>query len=49
MKPGLSAHAGDPKGAADSLSPLLEEAEKVVPQNMRQKTPVKVGVSDLDG
>ncbi|KAI7735432.1 hypothetical protein M8C21_033033 [Ambrosia artemisiifolia] len=45
LKPGLSAHAADPKEAADSLLPLLEKAEKVVPQSMREKTPVKVGAT----
>ncbi|KAF5772803.1 putative apyrase [Helianthus annuus] len=45
LKPGLSAHASNPKEAADSLLPLLEKAEKVVPQNMRENTPVKVGAT----
>ncbi|XP_076896477.1 apyrase 2-like [Bidens hawaiensis] len=45
LKPGLSAHAADPKEAADSLLPLLEKAEAVVPQAMREKTPVKVGAT----
>lgn len=49
LTPGLSAHAADPKEAADSLLPLLEIAEKVVPKDMRQNTPVKVGVSDFYG
>ncbi|XP_076946008.1 apyrase 2-like [Bidens hawaiensis] len=47
LKPGLSANAKDPKVAAETLLPLLEKAEKVVPQNMRKTTPVKVGVSDF--
>ncbi|KAI3688090.1 hypothetical protein L1987_81798 [Smallanthus sonchifolius] len=45
LKPGLSAYPTDPKKAADSLLPLLEKAEKVVPQNMLQDTPVKVGAT----
>ncbi|XP_076907961.1 apyrase 2-like [Bidens hawaiensis] len=45
LKPGLSANAKDPKVAAETLQPLLEKAEKVVPQNMRKTTPVKVGAT----
>nr|XP_043613236.1 apyrase 2-like [Erigeron canadensis] len=45
LKPGLSAYATDPIMAADSLLPLLESAEKVVPKDMRQNTPVKVGAT----
>ena len=44
---GLSAYVTDPKVASNSLMPLLEKAKKVVPQDMRQNTPVKVGVSDF--
>lgn len=49
LKPGLSAYAKDPKAAANSLQPLLEKAEAVVPQELRSKTVVRVGVSDLYG
>ncbi|GKD18422.1 apyrase 2, partial [Tanacetum coccineum] len=51
LKPGLSAYAidpkavTDPKAITDSLLPLLEKAEKVVPKDMRQNTPVKVGTT----
>lgn len=45
LQPGLSAHANDPKAAADSLLPLLDKAEKVVPKDVRQNTPVKVGAT----
>ncbi|XP_057509767.1 apyrase 2-like [Actinidia eriantha] len=45
LKPGLSAYAKDPKAAADSLRLLLDEAENVVPQDLRRKTPVKVGAT----
>jgi len=43
-KPGLSAHAKDPKVAANSLVSLLEQAESAVPAELRHVTPVRVGV-----
>lgn len=45
-KPGLSSYAKDPQEAAESLVSLLEEAEKVVPVELREQTPVRVGVSN---
>ncbi|KAL1814182.1 hypothetical protein ACET3Z_024247 [Daucus carota] len=45
LKPGLSAFAKDPKAAANSLQPLLEKAEAVVPQEIRPKTVVRVGAT----
>ncbi|KAA8516247.1 hypothetical protein F0562_016540 [Nyssa sinensis] len=45
IKPGLSAFANDPKAAADSLLSLLEQAESVVPQELRLNTPVRVGAT----
>lgn len=43
--PGLSAYADNPKQAAESLIPLLEQAERVVPVNMQPKTPVMLGAT----
>ncbi|PNT06832.2 hypothetical protein POPTR_013G053700v4 [Populus trichocarpa] len=45
VKPGLSAYADDPQAAAESLVPLLEEAERAVPQAWRPETPVRVGAT----
>ncbi|OVA12610.1 Nucleoside phosphatase GDA1/CD39 [Macleaya cordata] len=44
-KPGLSAYANDPRQAAESLQSLLEQAENVIPQELRSKTPVRVGAT----
>ena len=44
-KPGLSAYAADPRKAAESLVSLIEEAKQVVPAELRDQTPVRVGVS----
>jgi apyrase len=43
-KPGLSAYASDPRQAAESLVSLLDEAKGVVPAELRDQTPVRVGV-----
>ncbi|XP_077235930.1 putative apyrase 1 [Tasmannia lanceolata] len=45
LKPGLSAYASNPQLAAESLKSLLVEAENVVPQELRHKTPVRVGAT----
>ncbi|KAL8227175.1 hypothetical protein R6Q57_017007 [Mikania cordata] len=43
--PGLSSYANNPKEAADSLLPLLADAQEYVPQDMQPNTPVKVGAT----
>ncbi|KAI4348429.1 hypothetical protein L6164_009154 [Bauhinia variegata] len=45
IKPGLSAYAQNPQQAADSLIPLLDKAESVVPRELHPKTPVRVGAT----
>jgi guanosine-diphosphatase len=42
LNPGLSAFASDPSAAAASLDPLLEEAMRVVPEQLHSCTPVEV-------
>jgi len=42
VQPGLSAYARDPTAAAASLDPLLKEAMRVVPKELRKCTPVEV-------
>ena len=42
LHPGLSAYPSDPAGAAASLNPLLEEAKRVIPQDLWSCTPVEV-------
>ncbi|KAG1728521.1 nucleoside phosphatase family-domain-containing protein [Suillus paluster] len=42
IQPGLSAYAGLPTAAAESLDPLLDEAMNVVPDSLRSCTPVAV-------
>ncbi|KAF3646392.1 Apyrase 2 [Capsicum annuum] len=44
-KPGLSAYPSDPAAAANSLKSLLEQAEDVVPMELRSNTPVRVGAT----
>ncbi|CAK7341331.1 unnamed protein product [Dovyalis caffra] len=45
VKPGLSAYGNDPQAAANSLAPLLHQAESVVPQELRSNTSVRVGAT----
>ncbi|XP_048554630.1 probable apyrase 2 [Triticum urartu] len=44
-KPGLSAYAQDPREAAQSLVSLIEKAKEVVPAELRDQTPVRVGAT----
>jgi apyrase len=44
-KPGLSAYASDPREAALSLVSLIDKAKEVIPTELRDQTPVRVGVS----
>ncbi|CAM8910571.1 unnamed protein product [Rhodiola kirilowii] len=45
LKPGLSAYPNDPNRAAESLLPLLEKAQSVVPPELRSETAVRVGAT----
>jgi GDA1/CD39 (nucleoside phosphatase) family len=42
LQPGLSSYAADPRGAADSLRPLLEAAVAEIPERERTCTPISV-------
>ncbi|KAH1197880.1 Protein SUPPRESSOR OF QUENCHING 1, chloroplastic [Glycine max] len=43
-KPGLSVHTENPQEVVESLIPLMEEAEAVVPYELHHRMPVKLGV-----
>uniref|UniRef100_A0A804U6H1 Apyrase 1 n=1 Tax=Zea mays TaxID=4577 RepID=A0A804U6H1_MAIZE len=45
IKPGLSHYANDPREAAESLVSLLDDAKRVVPAELRDQTPVRVGAT----
>lgn len=42
LRPGLSSFAGNPKGAADSLRPLMMRSLASVPQSLQSCTPIAV-------
>lgn len=48
LQPGLSFYAKDPQEAAKSLTSLLKKAESVIPVELRQATPVRVGVNHIE-
>ncbi|XLS98498.1 hypothetical protein HN51_041233 [Arachis hypogaea] len=45
IKPGLSAYADNPEEAAESLIPLLDEAQDIIPLQLQPKTPLRLGVT----
>ncbi|RYR54054.1 hypothetical protein Ahy_A06g029303 isoform A [Arachis hypogaea] len=45
IEPGLSAYADNPEEAAESLIPLLDEAQDIIPPQLQPKTPLRLGAT----